>query len=162
MSSADGIAQIYATHGHVVLRRARQILRDETEAQDVLHEVFASLLRKPEQFAARSSVTTFLYSVTTNLCLNRLRDGKTRARLLAQQAPLGPAEAPGDRMLQVRQLLARLPEDLAQVTVYYYVDEMTHEEIADQLGCSRRQVGNLLERALELCQRAEQGSVSHA
>jgi RNA polymerase sigma-70 factor (ECF subfamily) len=162
MSSPDRIAQVYTAHGHVVLRRARQILKDETEAQDVLHEVFASLLRKPEQFEGRSSVTTFLYSATTHLCLNRLRDGTTRARLLAQQGPANPEEARGDRLLQVRQLLARLPEDLAQVTVYYYVDEMTHEEIADQLGCSRRQVGNLLERAVELCRQQERGSVSHA
>jgi RNA polymerase sigma-70 factor (ECF subfamily) len=162
MNSPEGIAQAYAAHGHVVLRRARQILNDETEAQDVLHEVFASLLHKPQQFAGRSSVTTFLYSVTTHLCLNRLRDGASRARLLSRQGPSKAEDARGDRMVQVRELLARLPEELAQVTVYYYVDEMTHEEIADQLGCSRRQVGNLLERALELCQRDERGSASHA
>jgi RNA polymerase sigma-70 factor, ECF subfamily len=161
MDSPARIAQVYAAQGHVVLRRARQILNDETEAQDVLHEVFASLLGKPEQFAGRSSMTTFLYSATTHLCLNRLRDGATRARLLAAQASDKPAEARSDSLVQVRELLARLPEDLAQVTVYYYVDEMTHDEIADQIGCSRRQVGNLLERALELCQRHEMESVSH-
>lgn len=161
MTSPEGIAGIYAAHGHVVLRRARQILNDEAEAQDVLHEVFASLLHKPEQFAGRSSVTTFLYSVTTHLCLNRLRDGATRARLLAQRGPAAAVEARSDRMLQVRELLARLPEDLAHVIVYYYVDEMTHEEIADQIGCSRRQVGNLLERALQMCQQQEMESVSH-
>jgi RNA polymerase sigma-70 factor (ECF subfamily) len=161
MNTPERIGSIYAAHGHVVLRRARQILNDETEAQDVLHEVFASLLGKPEQFAGKSSVTTFLYSVTTNLCLNRLRDGATRARLLAERGPGKPEEARGDRLLQVRELLARLPEDLAQVTVYYYVDEMTHEEIAEQVGCSRRQVGNLLERALEICQRQERESVVH-
>ena len=42
--------------------------------------------------------------------------------------------------------LARLPEPLAQVAVYRYVDEMTHDEIARILGCSRRHVGDLLER----------------
>lgn len=162
MNSAERIAQAYATHGHIVLRRARRILNDETEAQDVLHEVFASLLHNPEQFDGRSSVTTFLYSATTNRCLNRLRDSATRARLLARQRPPGPEEARADRLLQVRQLLARLPEELAQVTVYYYVDEMTHDEIADQLGCSRRHVGNLLERALDLCRQHERGSTGNA
>jgi RNA polymerase sigma-70 factor (ECF subfamily) len=43
-----------------------------------------------------------------------------------------------------------MPDELAQVVVYAYVDEMTHQEIADVLRCSRRQVGNLLQRALEL------------
>ncbi len=161
MSSPDRIAHIYAAQGHVVLRRARQILNDENEAQDVLHEVFASLLHRPEQFAGKSSVTTFLYSITTHLCLNRVRDRSTRTRLLAEQAPPKAAEAQGDRMLQVRELLALLPDDLAQVIVHYFVDEMTHDEIADQLGCSRRQVGNLVERAVELCQRQEGKRVSH-
>src|SRR5262245_9365437 len=101
MTSPERIAQVYAAHGHVVLRRARQILNDEAEAKDVLHEVFASLLARPEQFAGKSSVTTFLYSATTHLCLNRLRDGATRARLLAAQGPVKAEEARGDRLLQV-------------------------------------------------------------
>jgi RNA polymerase sigma factor (sigma-70 family) len=161
MNVSDRIGNVYASQGHVVLRRARQILNDETEAQDVLHEVFASLLHKPEQFSGKSSVTTFLYSATTHLCLNRLRDGATRARLLAQHGPADRGQAPGDRLLEVRELLARLPEDLAQAAVYYYVDEMTHDEIADQMGCSRRQVGNLLERAVALCQKQEREGIRH-
>ena len=43
-------------------------------------------------------------------------------------------------------LVPHLDEELAQVAVHYYLDEMTHAEIADILGCSRRQVGYLLER----------------
>jgi RNA polymerase sigma-70 factor (ECF subfamily) len=39
-----------------------------------------------------------------------------------------------------------VPEELAQAAVYYYADEMTHEEIAEVLRCSRRHVGDLLER----------------
>jgi len=162
MNSRLPIAAVYAEQGHIVLRRARQILKNEAEAQDVLHEVFTSLLQKPQQFSGKSSVTTFLYSVTTNLCLNRLRDGANRARLLEGQGTARWEEASGDRLVHVRELLARLPEDLAQVTVYYYVDEMTHDEIADQLGCSRRQVGNLLERAVAACQRQERERAGHA
>ena len=149
----EDIAALYAAHGHVVLRRARQILNDEAEAQDVLQEVFMSFLLAPTQFAGNSSVTTFLYSASTNRCLNRLRDGKNRKRLLSGQATTEAIDARSEHLTQVRQLLARLPEELAEIVVYYYLDEMTHEEIADQLGCSRRQVGNLLERAGQLCRR---------
>jgi RNA polymerase sigma factor (sigma-70 family) len=48
------------------------------------------------------------------------------------------------------EMLGRLPHDLAEVVVYYYLDEMTQDEIADQIGCSRRQVGHLLDRAVAL------------
>jgi DNA-directed RNA polymerase specialized sigma24 family protein len=39
-----------------------------------------------------------------------------------------------------------MPEPLALVAVYYYVDELSHAEIARIMGCSSRHVGNLLER----------------
>jgi RNA polymerase sigma-70 factor (ECF subfamily) len=156
-SRAD-VAALYAAHGHVVLRRARRILNDEAEAQDILQEIFLSLVHDPEQFAGSSHVTTFLYAATTNRCLNRLRDAKTQARLLAERARSEATDARGERLAQLRQVLGRLPEDLARVAVFSYVDEMTHEEIAEQLGCSRRQVGNLLERASELCRKEERRS----
>jgi len=143
------LAAVYAAHGHLVLRRARQILNDEAEAQDVLQEVFMSLLRDPKQFAGSSSITTFLYSVSTNRCLNRLRDNKTRQRLLAARPSTEAVDARSEHLAQLRQVLTRLPAELAAVVIYAHLDEMTHEEIADQLGCSRRQVGNLLERAAE-------------
>jgi len=149
------LAAVYASHGHLVLRRARQILNDEAEAQDVLQEVFMSLLHAPGQFAGTSSITTFLYSLSTNRCLNRLRDRKTRKRLLAARATVEATDARGEPLAQLRQLLTRLPAELAAVVIYAHLDEMTHEEIADQLGCSRRQVGNLLERAAEHCRRQD-------
>ena len=153
------VAAAYATHGHLVLRRARQILDDEAEAQDVLQEVFMSLLHDPGQFAGSSSITTFLYSVSTNRCLNRLRDNKTRKRLLAAQPRTEAVDARSERLAQLRQMLTRLPAELAAVAIYAHMDEMTHEEIADQLGCSRRQVGNLLERAAEHCRRQDRQAI---
>jgi RNA polymerase sigma-70 factor (ECF subfamily) len=47
---------------------------------------------------------------------------------------------------EARRILARVPEDLASVAIYYYFDQLTHAEIAELIPCSRRQVGNLLER----------------
>ncbi|HWX08955.1 MAG TPA: sigma-70 family RNA polymerase sigma factor, partial [Gaiellaceae bacterium] len=121
----------------------------EGDARDVLQEVFLSLLDRPEQFAGKSSLSTWLYSATTHLCLNRIRSDKTRSRLTAEQdrAVLGPSPpAPADRVAELRDLLARLPPDLALVAVYYFGDEMTHDEIAEVVGCSRRRVGHLVER----------------
>src|SRR5262245_62417259 len=76
------IEDIYRRHGDVVLRRATAILGDSTEALDVLQQIFLALLDDPTRFEGRSAVTTWLYRVTTNTCLNRLRDQQTRARLV--------------------------------------------------------------------------------
>ncbi|HMI92032.1 MAG TPA: helix-turn-helix domain-containing protein, partial [Polyangiales bacterium] len=71
------------------------------------------------------------------------------ARLLAEQAGAlpGPRHAPSvEHVTELRALLLRLPDELAQVAVYQLADEMSQDEIAELMGCSRRQVRKLLER----------------
>ena len=83
---ARSVESIYRAHGHVVLRRARRILGSEDDARDVLQEIFASIIDKGPSFRGESSITTWLYSATTNACLNRLRNEKTRSKALDGQA----------------------------------------------------------------------------
>jgi RNA polymerase sigma-70 factor (ECF subfamily) len=146
-ASADWIEAVYRQHGHSVLRRARRILGIEEEAMDVLQDVFASLMADPDQLRARPSVTSWLYGATTHLCLNLLRNGRNRERLLATGVlPVAQPEPAGEDWAAVRQMLARMPEELARVAAYHHFDGMSHAEIAGVLGCSRRTVGNILER----------------
>ena len=114
----------------------------------MVQDLFASLLERPEQFGGKSALSTFLYSATTHACWTRLRQHRQRGRLLAQHAPAdeGSEGARGEQLALLREALSTLDEELAGLAVYYYLDEMTHAEIAELLGCSRRQVGYLLER----------------
>ena len=141
------LEELYRQHGHVVLRRARALLVEEEEARDIVQEVFLSLLARPGQFGGFSAITTWLYSVTTHACLARLRSRRTRERLLRERpAAMPPATSSvnGESVTLVRQLMVLLPEELAVVAIHYYLDEMTQQEIADQIGGSRRRVGDLL------------------
>lgn len=140
------IEQLYRDLGHVVLRRARELLRSDTEARDALHEIFVGLLARPEQLDGVIKRTGWLYRVTTNHCLNQIRNRDGRARLLRAVPRDEEASPRGENLATVRGLLGRLPSPLAEVAVYYYVDEMSHGEIATMLGCSRRHVGDLLAR----------------
>ena len=142
---------LYRSHGAMVLRRARSILRDDTTAEDVLQEVFSSLVARPEQFAGRSQPSTLLYAMTTHLCLQKIRDGGNRARLETLHLMPGErsAEPSADWIVLRREVLAALPEDQAAACVYAYVDGLTWDEIAEVLGCSRRHVANLISRARE-------------
>lgn len=150
------IDHIYREHGHVVLRRARRLLGSEAEARDAFQEIFLSLVTRPEQLRGVTRITGWLYSVTTNHCLNVLRKRRTRTRILGAVEPRPPdAGMRGEQMVQVRALLERLPEPLDEVAIYTYVDEMTHDEIAAALGCSRRQVGYLIERLHRVAREAE-------
>jgi RNA polymerase sigma-70 factor (ECF subfamily) len=60
-----------------------------------------------------------------------------------------------ERRAVIQQKLATLPDELARIAVYYYLDEMTHEEIARVMGCSRRHIGNLVQRLGKRLMRAE-------
>ena len=155
------IERLYRSHGHVVLRRARLLLGSEPDAQEALQEVFASLLRAPHKLRSAESVVGWLYQATTHYCLNQLRNRRTGARLLQDRGPaaLRPAAAPSAGALsELRSLLARMPAQAAAAAVYHHMDGMTLAEVAEMLGCSRRQVGYLLERAQRSLERLEQSA----
>lgn len=150
------LEHLYREQGPAVLRRARQILQDEEEARDALQEIFLSLADR-QPFEQRGGTTTWFYIRTTHFCLNRLRDHHNRARLLRERAEPPPVSTParGEAVVLARDVLARLPPDVAEVAVYYYCDEMTQDEIAALMRCSRRHIGHILER-LHLTTRSAQ------
>jgi RNA polymerase sigma-70 factor (ECF subfamily) len=144
--TADDIARLYRQHGHVVVRRARDLLRSEPEARDVCQEIFTGLLRAPARLDGVTRPIAYLYRATTNHCLNLVRNRARRVRLLRALPPADERAPVGETRAALRELLERLPSELAEVAVYYYLDELSQEEIAAMLGCSRRHVGNLILR----------------
>jgi RNA polymerase sigma-70 factor (ECF subfamily) len=88
----------------------------------------------------------------TNRCLNHLRDGENRRRLLEKNdvALRGPARATCDEQVIGLDLLLKLTERLdtrcSEVLVYRFVDDMGVEEIARLVGTSRKTVGKRLAR----------------
>ena len=140
------IDELYRTHGHVVFRRARELLRSPADATDAVQDIFLSIVRRPEQLAGVKRVSAWLYRATTHYCLNKLRDRRGRLRILGALRPMSSVPPRSEAFAQVRSLLDRLPEPLAEVAVYHHLDGMTYDEIAEILGCSRRQVGYHLAR----------------
>jgi RNA polymerase sigma factor (sigma-70 family) len=146
------VEALYRSYGHSVLRRARQILANEADAGDVVQEIFAGLVARPEQFDGRSAPSTFLYAMTTHACLQRLRDRRNRLRLVDEHVRPWVADVDtrsADARTAVRAVLAQLPDDEARAAVYYHLDGMSHAEIAEVMDCSARHVGNLLARMHE-------------
>jgi RNA polymerase sigma-70 factor (ECF subfamily) len=148
-TSSASFEQLYRAHAAHAFRRARRLLGQDADAHEVVHDVFLSLCERPEQHAGRSSMSTFLYSAVTHACLNRIRDRKNRDRLLERHGlsmPLPAAPLSAEHLLQLRALLARIPEPLGDIAVYHYLDGLAQHEIARVMGCSRRHIGDLLLR----------------
>jgi RNA polymerase sigma-70 factor (ECF subfamily) len=139
------ICFLYGGYRSQVLRRARQLLGHDQEAEDATQEVFlrlidadAGMLRHPEPLA-------WLLRVTTNFCLNRLRDDRRRRRLLALEHPVNHEYAPdAEERTTVGEILSGVPDDLQRIAIHYHADGMTCDEIAPLFGVSRRTIGNRL------------------
>jgi RNA polymerase sigma-70 factor (ECF subfamily) len=139
--------ELYRQHAPAAFRRAQRMLGSISDADEVVHDVFLRLFEKPDRFLGNSRLSTYLHGAVTHACLNRIRNQRTRARLAEQRQHLSSANDPGttaEAAVIARDLLARLPDTLAAVAVYYYLDELSQREIAAVLGCSHSHVGHLL------------------
>jgi RNA polymerase sigma-70 factor (ECF subfamily) len=137
-------ADAYRRYAPGAFRRARQLLGSAAEADEVVHDVFLRLMEKPDQYRRQSALSTYLYSAVTHACLNHLRNRNVRLGLVERfVAPNAArhASATAETSAQLHSALRAMPEPLAEVAIYYYMDGLSHEEIAAILGCSRRQVG---------------------
>ena len=143
------VEEHFRRYGPLVYRRALFLLGSAADAEDAVQEVFARMLVNRDGFRGEASPSTWLYRITTNHCLNVLRDGKRRRELLdARQRDMSdlPGALPPSEMLAIRRLLARAHVEQARAVVYVYIDGMTRPEAAAALCVSLRTVGHLLQR----------------
>lgn len=145
--------EIYRRYGAMVRRRCLTILKRDDDADDAAQEVFVRVLRAAADFRGQASPATWLYRIATNICLNRIRDAKNRERLdkvaFEEPPPTAPFEAwPRDLALRV---LADFDAATRETVLYAEVEEMTHEEIAQAMGCSaslvRKRIAAFREKA---------------
>ena len=158
---AVDIESLYRSHGPMVLRRCRTLLRDESKAVDAMHDVFVELLRRESRLDARAPVGLLL-TTATNVCLNRLRSERRRPEspddeLLASIASLGGS---AENLSLARRALDRIfggePASTRLIAVLLYVDRLTLEEVAVEVGMSVSGVRKRL-RALKQRLPAAQG-----
>ena len=117
-----------------------------------MQDVFIKILR--DGFPGEGPLAAWLSRITTNLCLNRLRDDRRRSELREIHAPKDEASAASaDGKILVRALLREVDERTALAAVCVHVDGMTYAEAAEHLGVSKRTMANLLLRFKERADR---------
>ena len=131
---------LYRRYGPMVMRRCRQLLRDEDQALDATQDVFVRLLTRRDRLRD-DAPCSLLYRMATNLCLNRIRDARRRkttanSTLLEQIACWEDAEGQIDARAVLAKLFGQQRESTRTMAVLYYVDGMTLEEVAREVGMS--------------------------
>ncbi|MCD6066415.1 MAG: hypothetical protein K0S33_1241 [Bacteroidetes bacterium] len=64
---------------------ARGFMDDLQKAEDLVQEVFIKIIKRPELFDTDKKFSTWIYTVTGNVCRNALRDEQNRHRLMEEQ-----------------------------------------------------------------------------
>jgi RNA polymerase sigma-70 factor, ECF subfamily len=140
-NGALDIETLSERYGPMVLRRCRQLLRDEEEAMDACQDVFVRLLERRHRLDARFP-SSLLYRVATNLCLNRIRDRRRRAPVAVEDGWLegvASAEEPGGgshARLLLDRLFGRQPQSSRTIAVLHHLDGLTIDQVAEVVGLS--------------------------
>ena len=128
-----------------VHRVAWRILRDDEDAEDVAQEAFIKVFKNIGRFEGRSSLYTWVYRITVNIALNRIKRDKFR-----RMVPLGdmirgdtrpqsdPARAAISSEIATRidEAVKLLPDKQRAVFTLKFYEELSHREIAEIVGCS--------------------------
>lgn len=81
---AAAFEKLMRRYNQRVFRAARSVLRDDTEAQDVVQETFVRVFRHIQEFEERSSVRTWLTRIAVNEAFSRLRRSRLFGALDSQ------------------------------------------------------------------------------
>jgi len=128
---------------------------DESAAGDITQQVFLKLFNCIGQFQGDSEFTTWLYRLTTNACVD---ESRKRRRWLPFGDALTGTKEPRVKKTQehalahrevadsVKQAVATLRPKLRVVLLLKYFEELSYEEIAAVVGCSKGTVASRLNR----------------
>jgi RNA polymerase sigma-70 factor, ECF subfamily len=157
---------LFDAYHKTVFRLCSRMLRDSQEAEDVTQEVFLKVFLKIKKFRGESNVSTWLYRITLNLCLNRLRR-KKYARFLSldfllekgSQPAQEPEKEPLARLTQqekkalVRNAVDSLPKNQRAAVILNHYMDFSYDKIAETMGLSTASVRSLLFRGKKPCKK---------
>jgi RNA polymerase sigma factor (sigma-70 family) len=141
-------AALVERHGPMVLAACRRVLNDPHDAQDAFQATFLVLVRKAGAIRKRESIAHWLHGVALRVSAHSRADS-VRRRAVERRARTGSSIAyettPADR--DVWDEVELLPQDLRAVVMLCYLEGLTHEQAARQLGWPVGTVRSRLARA---------------
>jgi RNA polymerase sigma-70 factor, ECF subfamily len=145
MTEAD-VTELYSRYGYFLFRRCLAYVGEEAAAQDAVQEVFVKALRGAARFRGEADPRTWLCSIADHHCLDVLRR-RRRSPIAPGESALAADIIQDDdpaAIVMARRLMATLDRGSRRLACLYYLDELTQEEIARELGLSRRTIGKRL------------------
>jgi len=151
------IEEFFHTYQPISYRLALSILDDPSEADEAAQDALVTALDRLASFRGEAAFTTWLYILTLNLCRQRLRKRRSRARL-ARLLQVVFHEETRHYETEIQHMetdsalwneIRRLTDDQREVVVLRFYYDSPIANIAQVTGVSERTVHNRLKAALE-------------
>ena len=166
----DAFEELVNRYQDKIFRLALRFVRSETEAKEVVQDTLLTVWRKLDGFKGDSQFSSWLYRVTANAALMRLRSQRRHSEIsteeldpevLERTPQYGQIHSPGDNWsrrpdeqlqserlkAQIQHAVDELPEIYRTVFLIRDVDGHSTEETAELLGVSIPTVKTRLHRA---------------
>jgi RNA polymerase sigma-70 factor (ECF subfamily) len=150
--------ELYDSYRQPIFRFAYRLLGSVEVAEDVTHDCFLGLIRKPENFRPeRAALKTYLYAAARNLALKHFRDQGRETGLdeVAEEPKDSPRRGPLRRLLdeelatQVREAVFSLPPMQREALILFEYEGLSLNEVAEIAGTDVGAVKGRLYRARE-------------
>jgi RNA polymerase sigma-70 factor (ECF subfamily) len=165
----QAFAELVEAYQSPVYNLTYRMLGDAREAEDAAQEAFLRAYQHLERYDPQRSFKTWLLSIASNYCIDRLR--KRRLTWLSIDEPLPPhpaltsdmpgpetAALSGERSEAVQELLSDLAPDYRAAVVLRYWYDMPYAEIAATLDTTESAIKSRLFRARQmLAQKVQSG-----
>jgi len=158
------IEALVRTYSPLVYRLAVSILDDPAEADEAAQDALVAALSKLDSFRGQAKFTTWLYTITLNVCRGRLRKRRAQARLAGVLQSLfrfsDQTEPPPEQTtlrqeqdVALWQAINALDDRRREAVILRYYHELTLSEIGQVLGVSERTIRTWLHTAHEQLRR---------
>jgi RNA polymerase sigma-70 factor (ECF subfamily) len=134
---------LFEKYANKMMATCMRYCKNQEDARDLLHDGFYKIFTNIKSFKGDSRIDTWMTRVIINLALNKKRLGRNKydhyefdtkfeqAEAEVEEKPYADIEAH-----QVLEAMNQLPEIYKIVLNMYAVDNMSHKDIAKQLGIS--------------------------
>lgn len=141
-------SEISRRYSSRVFARCLSMLRDEEDAKDASQEIFIKILEKIDQFKSEAKLSTWIYSISYNYCIDFIRRRKKQQYTISMEEVMPSAhkryiESEGDiphavlqekRALMVKEVLNLISKEDKEILIMRYYSGLTIKEVAKVLG----------------------------
>lgn len=136
-------------------RIAYRVLKDSNQSEDIVQDVFYEFWKKRDILEVRTSIRAYLKRAVINKTLNFIRDQKIRLDDDSSLAYLDTKEnihlelEANEMSEMIDKALEELPPKCRMVFVLSRFEQLSYQEIADQMEISTKTVENHISKALK-------------